>query len=169
MPKFQDLTGQTFGLWKVVSHVKGSSAPTKWNCKCVCGTKKQVQAGHLKSGSSTCCGCDRGSKYDGLTNLYPDAYKSWRAMRARCLNQNHEDYKYYGGRGISISPRWDSFTNFLKDMGDRPLGKTLDRRDPNKNYCKSNCRWVTQKVQVRHLPQNQTGYKHKTRHGEARV
>lgn len=84
----------------------------------------------------------------GYLNRTP-TYNSWRAMRQRVLNPKHEMFSHYGGRGITIDPRWDSFQEFLKDMGERPTGKTLDRIDVNGNYCKENCKWSTKKQQQR--------------------
>lgn len=76
-------------------------------------------------------------------------YNSWRAMRQRCLDPRHEKYASYGGRGVKIHAEWDSYEIFLKDMGERPEGKTLDRVDPYGNYEPSNCRWATAKRQAR--------------------
>jgi hypothetical protein len=67
-------------------------------------------------------------------------------MFQRCTNPNNDDYPDYGGRGITVCERWcgkHGFENFLHDMGERPEGKTLDRKNVNGNYCKSNCRWAT--------------------------
>jgi hypothetical protein len=65
-------------------------------------------------------------------------------MRARCRNPKHKSWKNYGGRGIEVCARWDSFQNFLDDMGPRPSPThTLERRRNNRGYSKSNCRWAT--------------------------
>lgn len=70
-------------------------------------------------------------------------------MRARCLNPDCPKFPIYGGRGISICGRWDSFENFLADMGPRPAGMTLDRKETDGNYEPGNCRWATPLEQSR--------------------
>lgn len=77
-------------------------------------------------------------------------YKSWRSMRNRCRNPKAPIYKKYGARGIKVCERWDSFENFLVDMGERPEGKTLDRFPNGKgDYEPGNCRWATPSEQAR--------------------
>jgi len=89
---------------------------------------------------------------DGRTTEHKATYNSWRAMKERCNNPNYRCYARYGGRGIKIDEAWlgkDGFTAFLKDMGERPKDKTLDRINLDGNYCKENCRWADQKTQLR--------------------
>lgn len=65
-------------------------------------------------------------------------------MRSRCNNPNFgPGWVYYGGKGITVCKRWDSFENFLEDMGERPAGMTLDRKSNSRGYYKANCRWAT--------------------------
>lgn len=68
--------------------------------------------------------------------------------KQRCYNPKCRDYHYYGGRGITICKRWlTSFDNFLEDMGVRPEGMTLERKENSKGYTKSNCVWASRVVQ----------------------
>lgn len=75
-------------------------------------------------------------------------YLTWAGMKQRCLNPKHKQYQDYGGRGIKICKRWMKFEQFLKDMGVRPDGLTLDRINVDGSYCKRNCRWADKITQA---------------------
>lgn len=76
-------------------------------------------------------------------------HRAWRSMKARCNNPNVKEFRHYGGRGIKVCDRWNLFANFLADMGIKPEGTELDRRDNSKGYGPENCRWVSKVVQQR--------------------
>ena len=85
----------------------------------------------------------------GLNHRKHELYPSWDGMRQRCSNPNSSHYALYGGRGIVVCARWqNSFAAFLKDMGERPEGMTLDRVENDGNYEPDNCRWATPTEQI---------------------
>ena len=79
-------------------------------------------------------------------------YIVWQGIQNRCLVPSSTSYPHYGGKGVTICERWlgkGGFANFLSDMGERPAGMSIDRRDNSKGYEPSNCRWVTRLEQNR--------------------
>ena len=79
---------------------------------------------------------------------YTSIYHSWGDMLQRCENPKNKRYKNYGARGIEVCARWHFFGNFYADMGDRPEGLTLERKNNDRNYEPGNCKWATLKEQA---------------------
>lgn len=149
-----DLTGKKFGRLTVIGLVDG----TRWRVKCDCGVERIVLGANLrKPGHTTSCGCyrDEVAKRVNTThghykdNIPSRTYTTWRAMLTRCECSTAWQFKYYGGRGITVCERWHKFENFLADMGERPDGMSLDRMDNDGTYEPGNCRWATQSQQVK--------------------
>lgn len=153
-----DLTGHRFGRLVAVKRMVHPSYKRRtivWNCQCDCGSTTFVTAGNLRSGMSKSCGCGREVCHRVHGKSKTVEYHAWRAMRDRCYNASDKRYKDYGARGISVNPEWrPDFRNFLRDMGPRPPGTSLDRVDNNGDYCKWNCRWATAKEQARNTRSN---------------
>jgi hypothetical protein len=79
----------------------------------------------------------------------PPLYWTWAGMKARCENPNHKAYLNYGGRGITVCKRWQTFENFAKDMGPKPTPEhTLERINNDRGYSPANCKWATIEEQV---------------------
>lgn len=113
--------------------------------RCVCGNIKTYQQSNLRSGQIS-CGCKPrkgGDPRHGMDGT--PVHRAWILMRRRCTNQDYECWHRYGGRGIAVCERWQTFENFYEDMGEKPEGKQLDRIDNDEGYFPGNCRWVTPK------------------------
>jgi hypothetical protein len=77
------------------------------------------------------------------------AYARWKAMRQRCSNPQHKDYRHYGARGIGIHPDWENFIAYYVDTGDAPHGGlSLDRPDNDADYGPANYAWADKATQL---------------------
>ena len=152
--KLQNLVGRRFGRLRVVAFRGSRKWHPSWKCICDCGQRVTASASNLKTGHTKSCGCFRKeitrarSKTHGMTRSRE--WVSWVAMRWRCENRRSQDWKNYGGRGIKVCARWKkSFSAFYRDMGPRPRGRSIDRRNNDLGYSKANCRWATRLIQNR--------------------
>lgn len=156
-----------FGILTVIKEIR----PDVFLCRCACGTEIELWRSQLAEriymNCRKCVPVDgkmtrdnscharvyRGRK-EKLKYLRTGEMQSYLAMIARCTCKTNSAYETYGGRGIHVCARWMSgsegqgFKNFCIDMGPRPLGKTLDRINPQGHYEPANCRWADAEIQA---------------------
>ena len=96
------------------------------------------------------CGCNNKTNYKH-GGKGTKLYNVWVAMKTRCLNPNHKQYKDWGGRGIKVCTEWLEFIPF-RDWAIQNGYKEdleIDRINNNGNYEPDNCRFVTSKENMR--------------------
>lgn len=118
-----------------------------WFCVCTCGRTKVVERSNLIGHNSTSCGkCTKTGRKNTAPGRNPrltPTYQTWASMKTRCNNPNATGYKYWGGKGITYDPKWETYKGFAADMGERPdKYHVLHRIDSDGNYCKENCIWI---------------------------
>lgn len=155
--RITDRLGETYGRLKVIERAPNKSVKdtnARWLCKCECGNECVVYGQDLQRGKQVSCGCYNRERIQshGMSRTHVNGV--WRSMRDRCTNPNNKSYHNYGGRGITVDARWDSFKTFYEDMGERPENYTLERLDNNKGYSKENCKWVTMTDQLNNRRNN---------------
>jgi hypothetical protein len=167
------LSGQVFGRWTVMERsIARNGKHYSWTCRCECGVVKDVLATGLTSGTSKSCGCLRVELIGEYKTKHGAAkrgkvtpeFATWNSMMGRCDG----DHENYGGRGIYVCPRWQTFQNFAEDMPPRPSRDySIDRiNNATGSYtcgkcddciAKSapmNCRWATRAQQTRNKRSN---------------
>ena len=166
-PRFVQMDGFVFGKLTVIkfSHFKRNVA--HWICKCSCGKEVAINGSNLRTGSTKSCGCSRIGNESAVKHgkYRQPIYHTWQSIIARCERPSHKSYKDYGGRGITVCESWRNFENFYADMGDRPIGKTIERIDNGKGYEPGNCEWQD----AIHQARNRRSGRYLTAFGETKL
>lgn len=149
------MAGKRFGRLLVLDRSPISKAKIAyWYCKCDCGTKKDVNGQHLRSGRVVSCGCYGQGVARTHGKSRTRTYRCWNGMLERCKVSASHITRNHGNRGIRVCSRWRKFENFFADMGECPSGHTLDRINNNGNYEPGNCRWATPLEQMQNTRTN---------------
>ncbi len=161
--------GDTFGRLTIIGrepdrfYGKKKKRNEVYRVRCECGKEETRVKKELCSGSTIqCSSCARSGEHNSnfkhggtqgrrTARSETPEYRCWKAVKTRCYNPNFKNYPDYGGRGIRVCERWlHSFENFLEDMGLKPSkDHSIERRNPNGDYCPSNCYWTTDAKQRR--------------------
>lgn len=152
--KKADLMGLMFGRLTVVGEAESRKRKAHWRCKCSCGIEKVISADALSRGATLSCGCLKKDLATTHGLFGHELYQTWANMRDRCENERSKDFPNYGARGIRVCDEWKDFAVFVSDMGPRPEGHTIERKDGGRGYEPDNCVWATTLTQNRNKRTN---------------
>lgn len=165
-PKREDLTNKKFGHLTIIKMLK--TKRSKCLCECTCGHEKCPKqlikmTQEIKNGCSACKAFNDEKRIKAITK-HSDCinYKAttirqlWGNIKSRCYDKNLKIYKFYGARGIKMYKPWINnyilFKNWIiKNIGNRPIGYSLDRINNNGNYIPGNLKWSTREEQAQNM------------------
>jgi len=156
-----DLTkvNDRYGTLTVIEQIENRNSHKRYKVLCDCGNIIEAYGFQMRYNKVVSCGkhiqLEDGSfikkevkAKEFHKSSYSPTYKSYQSMLDRCDNPKNKDFKYYGGRGITVAQEWiDSYQAFVEHVGIRPVNTTIDRINVNKNYEPGNVRWATSQVQ----------------------
>lgn len=159
-----DMTGKRIGQLVVLDRAGAWDKQIWWRCQCDCGNIKTISGATLRRGKTRSCGCVYKASRVNIAHKsiakvkhgdsFARLYFMWGSMKARCENPNNISYSDYGGRGIKLCEEWHDYAKFKEwalaagyDETAPRGGCTIDRTDPNGNYCPENCTWQNMTTQ----------------------
>ena len=131
---------------------------------CACNQSFEACLKHVNNGNTKSCGCyknvissDNPNWRGGVKSHY--LYNTWNGIKKRCFSESSENYRHYGGRGITMHEPWvndpKSFLDWMdENLGPRPEGFSIDRIDNDGHYAPGNLRWADQSTQVKNQRRN---------------
>jgi hypothetical protein len=147
-----ELRGQKFGKLTALESITVIGEVLKYRCACDCGNEIIVRAQSLRTGNTKSCGCGKSIAMKEFFTRHgmsrTPIHNVWMGMRRRCEDPKSKYFSDYGGRGITVCERWQTFENFLEDMGIPEKGMTLERSNNDLGYSKENCIWATKTAQA---------------------
>jgi len=150
----RNLLNEKFGLLTVVEFAgQNAQKAYTWKCVCDCGKFKIATSGNLRSGNTRSCGCLNKTSHI-KHGLHADRlHRIWNLMHQRCSDLSN---RYYGGKGIIVCDEWKLFEPFREWSISNGYGPslTIDRLNPQGNYCPQNCRWASAKDQNKNKSSN---------------
>jgi hypothetical protein len=156
-----DISGQQYGMLTAVERLPSKKGRTIWKCLCSCGSEAYVHLSALRSGRQTACGCQRHKPSHLRTHNEHNSllYRIYYAMRHRCTSPRNQGYRYYGGKGVSVSSEWSTYEPFRdwSRANGYSEGLTIDRLDSDGDYSPSNCEWVTHAENLRRMWERRRG------------
>lgn len=159
---FKDLTGMRFSRLLVLFRDGSYGKRAAWRCRCDCGKELTLSSGTLGSGNTKSCGCLRLDRLREVCVKHGlrghELRSTHNNMMARCFDEKHKAFKWYGARGIGVHEKFMALSDFIAsvegEIGKRPEGMTLDRIRNDGDYAPGNIRWATKKEQARNTRQN---------------
>ena len=157
--KYDHEIGKTYGFMKIEKYIgRGDYNRPFFMCECLrCHSHKIVDLYVLHRGLVISCGCLQKESTSIANTTHGESktrlYRKYYGMLTRCYNKNDAAYQHYGARNIKICDEWlgqDGYLAFkawalasgYKD------GLTIERKNPNSDYCPENCTWITMKDQA---------------------